>query len=362
MANTTQIKLSMQQSVARIIVFTAVLIMVTDTVYMNLNGLYDGDHTKCIVFSSMPKWSFYLLENVGELFIVVILGVMIGVIAEQYFRKIKRFYPRNQMLAFAYASILPVCSCGGGTTHRLDETPHLAQGDCHLCVRCTAARPVYRLPLLHRVGTEIRRHPHHQRISVGILSRLDVELAVKKLKWDNWTENGTCGRKCDFVAERDPFVKTMKITKKLLPYILFAGLLSFVFAMLDTKELLHGINLNAEPFSSIIMTAFGVPIYMCHGADVIFLKPFLQYTDMSLGSAMAFSLSSSAICISSIVMLSQVSGQAHRRPPHGCHLRADCHALAINQYDCVTEKARASAVFTLSPFGEGRGQRNTVRR
>jgi uncharacterized membrane protein len=87
MANTTQIKLSMQQSVARIIVFTAVLIMVTDTVYMNLNGLYDGDHTKCIVFSSMPKWSFYLLENVGELFIVVILGVMIGVIAEQYFRK-----------------------------------------------------------------------------------------------------------------------------------------------------------------------------------------------------------------------------------------------------------------------------------
>jgi uncharacterized membrane protein YraQ (UPF0718 family) len=309
MANTTQIKLSMQQSVARIIVFTAVLIMVTDTVYMNLNGLYDGDHTKCIVFSSMPKWSFYLLENVGELFIVVILGVMIGVIAEQYFRKIKRFYPRNQMLAFAYASILPVCSCG--VVPLIDSMKR--RTSLKVIVTFVCAAPLLDPYIVFLSYTVLGlKYVVIRIISAFLLAYLAgwiVELAVKKLKWDNWTENGTCGRKCDFVAERDPFVKTMKITKKLLPYILFAGLLSFVFAMLDTKELLHGINLNAEPFSSIIMTAFGVPIYMCHGADVIFLKPFLQYTDMSLGSAMAFSLSSSAICISSIVMLSKYLGK-----------------------------------------------------
>jgi uncharacterized membrane protein YraQ (UPF0718 family) len=299
----------MQQSVARIIVFTAVLIMVTDTVYMNLNGLYDGDHTKCIVFSSMPKWSFYLLENVGELFIVVILGVMIGVIAEQYFRKIKRFYPRNQMLAFAYASILPVCSCG--VVPLIDSMKR--RTSLKVIVTFVCAAPLLDPYIVFLSYTVLGlKYVVIRIISAFLLAYLAgwiVELAVKKLKWDNWTENGTCGRKCDFVAERDPFVKTMKITKKLLPYILFAGLLSFVFAMLDTKELLHGINLNAEPFSSIIMTAFGVPIYMCHGADVIFLKPFLQYTDMSLGSAMAFSLSSSAICISSIVMLSKYLGK-----------------------------------------------------
>ena len=309
MANTTQIKLSMQQSVARIIVFTAVLIMVTDTVYMNLNGLYDGDHTKCIVFSSMPKWSFYLLENVGELFIVVILGVMIGVIAEQYFRKIKRFYPRNQMLAFAYAAILPVCSCG--VVPLIDSMKR--RTSLKVIVTFVCAAPLLDPYIVFLSYTVLGlKYVVIRIISAFLLAYLAgwiVELAVKKLKWDNWTENGTCGRKCDFVAERDPFVKTMKITKKLLPYILFAGLLSFVFAMLDTKELLHGINLNVEPFSSIIMTAFGVPIYMCHGADVIFLKPFLQYTDMSLGSAMAFSLSSSAICISSIVMLSKYLGK-----------------------------------------------------
>ena len=112
MNNSAQIKMTGRQSAARAIVIFSILLLVADTIYMNLNGLYDGDHTKCIVFSSMPKWSFYLLENVGELLVVVIIGVMIGVIAEQYFRKIKRFYPKNQLLAFAYGAILPVCSCG----------------------------------------------------------------------------------------------------------------------------------------------------------------------------------------------------------------------------------------------------------
>src|SRR5574344_1302820 len=112
MSSSAQMKLSMPQSASRVVVIFSILLMIADTVYMNLNGIYDGNHTKCIVFSSMPKWCFYLLENVVELLVVVIIGVMIGVVAEQYFRKIKRFYPKNQLLAFAYAARLPVCSCG----------------------------------------------------------------------------------------------------------------------------------------------------------------------------------------------------------------------------------------------------------
>ena len=73
MNNSAQIKMTGRQSAARAIVIFSILLLVADTIYMNLNGLYDGDHTKCIVFSSMPKWSFYLLENVGELLVVVII-------------------------------------------------------------------------------------------------------------------------------------------------------------------------------------------------------------------------------------------------------------------------------------------------
>ena len=309
MDNMTQIKLSARQLTARIIVLSAILLIVADTVYMNLNGLFDGDHTKCIVFNSMPKWSFYLLENVGELFVVVILGIMIGVIAEQYFRKIKRFYPKNQMLAFAYASILPVCSCG--VVPLIDSMKR--RTSLKVIITFVCAAPLLDPYIIFLSYTVLGiKYVIIRVVCSFLLSFMAgwiVELVVKKLNWDDWVENGACGRQCDFVAERDPFVKTMKITKKLMPYILFAGLLSFGFAMLDIKEFLHNFNLNAEPFSAIVMTAFGVPIYMCHGADVIFLKPFLQYTDLSIGSAMAFSLSSSAICISSIVMLAKYLGK-----------------------------------------------------
>lgn len=304
-----QLNLSAQKLTARIIVFSAALVLVVDTIYMNLNGLYDGNHAKCIIFASMPRWSFYLLENVGELFIVVILGVIIGVIAEQYFRKIKRFYPKNQFLAFAYGSILPVCSCG--VVPLIDSMKR--RTSLKVIITFVCAAPLLDPYIIFLSYTVLGLKYAIIRIVcsffLSVSAGLIVEFIVKRLKWDNWADYGTCSRKCDFVADRDPFVKTMKITRKLLPYILFAGLLSFVFAMLDTKDLLHNFNLNVEPLSTIIMTAFGIPVYMCHGADVIFLKPFLQYTDLSLGSAMAFSLSSSAICISSIVMLAKFMGK-----------------------------------------------------
>lgn len=309
MEKTVQMKLTVQQSVARVVVMFSILLMVADTIYMNLNGLYDGDHTKCIVFSSMPKWSFYLLENVGELVVVVILGVMIGVIAEQYFRKIKRFYPKNQMLAFAYAAILPVCSCG--VVPLIDSMRR--RTSLRVIITFVCAAPLLDPYIIFLSYTVLGvKYVVIRIISSFVLAMAAgwiVELLVKRLGWEDWNEDKVCGKQCDFIAERDPFVKTLKITRKLLPYILFAGLLSFAFAMFDVKELLHDFNLNREPYSAIVMTAFGVPIYMCHGADVIFLKPFLQYTDMSIGSAMAFSLSSSAICISSIVMIAKYLGK-----------------------------------------------------
>lgn len=309
MEKTVQMKLTVQQSVARVVVMFSILLMVADTIYMNLNGLYDGDHTKCIVFSSMPKWSFYLLENVGELVVVVILGVMIGVIAEQYFRKIKRFYPKNQMLAFVYAAILPVCSCG--VVPLIDSMRR--RTSLRVIITFVCAAPLLDPYIIFLSYTVLGvKYVVIRIISSFVLAMAAgwiVELLVKRLGWEDWNEDKVCGKQCDFIAERDPFVKTLKITRKLLPYILFAGLLSFAFAMFDVKELLHDFNLNREPYSAMVMTAFGVPIYMCHGADVIFLKPFLQYTDMSIGSAMAFSLSSSAICISSIVMIAKYLGK-----------------------------------------------------
>lgn len=309
MEKNNQAKLNATQITARIIILSCFLILIADTIYMNVNGIFDGNHAKCIIFNSMPKWSFYLLENVVELTIVVIIGVMISIIAEQYFRKIKRFYPKNQLLAFAYASILPVCSCG--VIPLIDSMRR--RTSLKVIVTFVCAAPLldpYVIFLSYTVlGLKYAVIRIISSLVLSIAAGWAVELLAKTFKLTEWNDTTNCSKTCSPVLERDPFVKALKITKQLIPYILIGGLLSFVFAMADTKELLHGINLNQEPLSAIILTIFGIPIYMCHGADVIFLKPFIQYTDLSLGSAMAFSLSSSAVCVSSIVMLAKYLGK-----------------------------------------------------
>ena len=97
---------------AKHIVLGVIAITIFHTMYMNMMGFNSLSHDACVVYKSVPKWLFYLYENILELFIVVILGIFAGVLMEKYFFKIKRFYPKNQLLAFLYASILPVCSCG----------------------------------------------------------------------------------------------------------------------------------------------------------------------------------------------------------------------------------------------------------
>src|SRR5574344_2012133 len=231
MSTQKQVKLSGLQITSRIIVAFCFLILLADFVYMNIAGITGGDHSKCLMFQSMPKWCFYLLENVVELVIVVIIGVMIGVIVEQYFRKIKRFYPKNQLLAFAYASILPVCSCG--VVPLIDSMRR--RTSLRVIVTFVCAAPLLDPYVIFLSYTVLGLKYVVIRIVSSFLLAITagwiVELLVKWLKLEDWTEHGACGRHCDFVAERDPFVKTMKITKNLLPYIIFGGVLSFAFAM-----------------------------------------------------------------------------------------------------------------------------------
>jgi uncharacterized membrane protein YraQ (UPF0718 family) len=310
MTTVKPVKLTTLQIISRIIVAFCFLVMLTDIVYMNIAGIAGGDHSKCVLFSSMPKWCFYLLENVVELVLVVIIGVMFSVIVEQYFRKIKRFYPRNQLLAFLYAAILPVCSCG--VIPLIDSMRR--RTTLRVIITFVCAAPLldpYVVFLSYTVlGLKYTIVRVVSSFVLAMLAGWVVEFFARRFHMDEWQSGGDCKRNCDrSIIERDPYVKTLKMTKTLLPYILIGGGLSFAFAMFDVKDLLGTFDLNREPFAAIILTAFGIPIYMCHGADVLFLKPFLQYTDLSIGSAMAFSLSTSAICVSSIVMLAKYLGK-----------------------------------------------------
>lgn len=294
---------------ARILVYSVLIVTVVHTIYMNVMGFNSLSHEGCIVFSNVPRWFFYLYENVFELVIVVVLGVLAGVLIEQYFRKIKRFYPQNQLLAFAYAAVLPICSCG--VIPLIDSMKK--RTSLKVIITFIIAAPLLNPYIVFVSFTVLGLKYTILRIVssflLAIISGWVVEYLSNRFKWLIYGEYTACTTTCNPVLDKDVFVQTMNITKKLLPYIIIAGIFSFLLAIINPKQYLETLSLDHEPWSTILMGLIGIPIYVCNGADVVFLKPLLAYTDLTLGSAMAFSLTSSALCISSIVMLMKFLGK-----------------------------------------------------
>ena len=302
------IQTAKDQRNARILIFSVLILVVVHTLYMNMMGFTSLSHDACVVYKTVPKWFFQFYESFLELFVVVILGILAGVLMEKYFFKIKRFYPKNQLLAFVYGSILPICSCG---VVPLVESMQ-RKTSLKVIITFIVATPLLN-PYIISVSFAVLG-PEYAilRIVFSFLTALItgwvVEYAAKLFKLEGVGDYKACVTDCDPVLDRDPFVKTMKMTKKILPYILIAGALSFIFALINPKQYLETLNFSAEPWATILLTLVGIPLYVCNGTDVLFLKPLMQYTDLSLGAAIAFSLSSSAVCISSIVMLAKYLG------------------------------------------------------
>jgi uncharacterized membrane protein YraQ (UPF0718 family) len=307
--NTTRsLQTAKDQRNARIFIFGVLALVVAHTLYMNAMGFTPLNHSNCAIYKSVPKWFFQLYESFGELFVVVILGILAGVLLEKYFFKIKRFYPKNQVLAFVYGAILPICSCG---VVPLIESMQ-KKTSLKVIVTFIIATPLLN-PYIVSVSFAVLGFKYGMlRIVFSFLTALIsgwvVDAAAKMFKLDGIGDYKACVTDCDPVLDRDPFVKTMKMTRKILPYILIAGTLSFVFALVNPKQYLESFNFSAEPWATLLLTIVGIPLYVCNGSDVLFLKPLMEYTDLSMGAAIAFSLSASALCISSIVMLAKYLG------------------------------------------------------
>jgi uncharacterized membrane protein YraQ (UPF0718 family) len=58
-----------------------------------------------------------------------------------------------------------------------------------------------------------------------------------------------------------------------------------------------------------LVILIGIPVYFCNGADIILLQPFVNYMEMPLGTAMAFTLTSTSVCITSLIMIIKFIGK-----------------------------------------------------
>ncbi len=297
-----------KEIIAKVIIFTAIGLMVADTIYKNISGITYANQDQCVLYSFLPKWAFFIYENVVELFLIVLLGIFGGVLIEQHLKKVKRFFPKNQALAFIYASLLPICSCGVIPVVESMKSRVNLKTLVTFIIAAPLLNPYIIFMSITILGVKYAIYRILASFILATVTGILVEFSAKifKLEFAGVYEN--CNTSCG-AANNSPFQKTLAYFKKLLPYVLIAGGLTLLFEYIHPQKYLETLSFNKEPISTIVMMVVGIPIYVCNGADVLFLKPLLQFTDLSISAAMAFSLTSSAICISSIVMLIKFFGK-----------------------------------------------------
>lgn len=293
---------------AKTLVLSAIALTVVDMVYANINGIHMLNRdTLCILATSLPRWAFLAYEHLLELAVVVLLGVFAGVIVEAYIFKMKRFLPKNQMTAFLYGAFLPICSCGAIP---LVETMK-QRVSLRVIVTFLIAAPILNPYIIVLSISVMGINYALIRIASSLVLAISLGILVQWLGQKYLSNELGKYELCDVdckTTSTDPFVKTLLMTKKLLPYILIGGLLSFGLELFNPKQFLSTFNFSNPWLSIAIMLVIGIPLYVCNGADILLLKPLMTYTDLTLGSAMVFSLTASAVCVSSIVMLSKFLG------------------------------------------------------
>jgi uncharacterized membrane protein YraQ (UPF0718 family) len=307
--NTKTRKEPVNPLLARILVWTALSILIIDSVYSNVNGIhYMNREALCIVYKTLPRWLFLCWEFFVEASVIVLSGVFASVLIENYNRKLKRFFPKNQLLAFLYGSLLPICSCGAIPLIEVMKQRVSLRVIITFIIAAPLLNPYIIILSVSIMGLKyciIRIIASFVlALSAGIL----VEWIGKKFLKNELGKYEVCETGCT-VFTRDVFVKTVLMMKKLMPYILVGGAISLSLELFNPKQMLSVLNFSNQWLSMLIMLIVGAPVFVCNGADIILLKPLLSFTDLSLGSSMVFSLTSSAVCISSIVMTSKFLGK-----------------------------------------------------
>lgn len=294
----------------KISIWLILFVLIADTIYSSWYGIHYNTREKCIIYQFLPRWLFLMNEYLVELFLVVVAGTFAGTLTEKYFTRYRKLLPQNQLTAFVYASVIPVCSC---SAIPLIETMK-NRLPLRTIISFVMAAPLLNPYIIFLSYSVLGFWYGTFRILGSFLISLATGYAVELAwKWSKKPEIGiyrSCEPStCHVIPGNDVYRKTWLMVGKIAPYILVAGIIGLAFELLKPLNLIDGLGLNNSFLSLIILTGIGTAIYLCNGADILFLAPILQYTDLGLGNAMAFSLSSTAVCTSSIIMLSRFIGK-----------------------------------------------------
>ena len=307
-------KIESTGSIKRVLIIGAIyfslFILLVDFIYKSWNGISYQNREICIVYRFLPSALFLIYEYFIELFLVVIAGVFIAVILERQFAKHKRYFPKNQFSAFIYASVIPVCSCSAIPMIETMKDKLKFRAIITFVVAAPLLNPYIvslsfsvlgvKYGILRIVGSFI----------LAIVTGLVVEFFYNKSKNHKLGKYGNCAPSngCSLI-KKDIYEDTYNIVKKIFPYLLIAGALGLAFEVYNPAKIMQHYYLGDSWLGTILVVILGVPVYFCNGADVVFLQPLMKYAGLSMGSSIAFSLTSTSVCISSLIMLVKFIGR-----------------------------------------------------
>ncbi|MGD9141802.1 MAG: permease [bacterium] len=278
-----------------------------DIVYRAAADISYVNRQKCILFRILPRPGFLAYEYLIETLIIVFVGTFIAVLIARQSSRLKRFLPGNPVTAFLYGSLIPVCSCAA--------IPLLSSMKGKMRFQTTMSF-VLAAPLLSPYIIVLSFSVLGLKYGVlRILSSfvLVVLTAVVLGAFERRSKSpeagalaGGCSKSCG-PRESDIYLQTFAVFKGLLPFLLAAGALGMALEYFGTRDLmLYGLfGKGAAGIAGWILV--GVPFYFCNGAEVLFLRPLMNH-GFPVGTGIAFSLTSTAICTTSIAMLFRMIG------------------------------------------------------
>lgn len=301
--------LAINRTAKKWFVIFSILFFSADIVYKTVNNITYLNRENCILYRMLPKIEFLFFEYFVELFLIVVVGIFFAVLLETMFVKYKRFYPSSTITAFFYASLLPVCACS--------TIPLISSMKGKLPFR-TIITFVVAAPLLSPyiimlsfsvLGMTYGILRIVSAFLLATISGVVLEFFYTKEDLGGWIALGTGNPSEAYHEKLDVYHKTFEVFKKLLVYLIVAGMLGVMIELTAPANFLKDYPVSNNLFGVMVVILAGIPIYLCHGAEVLFLRPLIHQGGLSLGTAMAFSLASTSVCITSFVMLIKFMGK-----------------------------------------------------
>lgn len=229
-------------------------------------------------------------------------SLIAGVIMKRFSQN--RRFPRSMLSACTLGSVLPICSCG---------VVPMAKGMLALdipkrtVIAFLVVTPVLNPFVLVLSYGVIGLQYTILRVLGTVALAVAMGVIIEKVIGDEDTSGNSISDFCKSCVSSGPkesssgLVNGWKLMGLLYKYIIIGTLLGAAVATYMPMGLVTK-YLGSSIFGLFLAVIVGIPIYLCTGEEVVFLKPLIDL-GLPMGHAIAFTIAANGICVTSIAVL-----------------------------------------------------------